>query len=207
MLELLKKLAKRLPTVGRVIAERDALQQANWVPPGHFYSPLPSLEEVRRREAVLFGPAPRDIPGIDLNVERQLELYHEFKKFYRDLPFTEAPGGGKPAAKEPPKPAGPITVAIPIDAIAQRHAEANQERLAKALGKGAKSIPGNAPSDVERESCQPRPCNRQLQLPDCFRVPMRPAQRRCLPGGSPSERWGQHRDQRCWDARSDQQVR
>jgi hypothetical protein len=94
MRQLLKRWALRLPTVGRVLAERDALRRANFFPPGHFYSPLPSLEEVRRREAVLFGPAPCDLPGIDLNVARQLELYHAFKTYYRDLPFTEAPGGG-----------------------------------------------------------------------------------------------------------------
>jgi predicted O-methyltransferase YrrM len=43
-------------------------------PLGHFYSPLPGSEEIARRLALIqASPIPRDLPGIDLRVERQLE--------------------------------------------------------------------------------------------------------------------------------------
>jgi hypothetical protein len=58
-----------------------------FVPPGHFYSPIPSLEEVAAREQVIFHRVPRAIPGIDLNEEKQLELFESFKEYYQALPF------------------------------------------------------------------------------------------------------------------------
>jgi hypothetical protein len=80
-------------------AERDALRRevealkaarpapVTWVPPGHFYSPIPSLEDVQRRDATLFGPPARSLPGIDLNEEGQLSLLREIARFYPELPF------------------------------------------------------------------------------------------------------------------------
>jgi hypothetical protein len=52
----------------------DAAELAYWagpeprfVPPGHFASPVPSLDEVRAQATRLFGPPPRRIAGIDLD--------------------------------------------------------------------------------------------------------------------------------------------
>jgi predicted O-methyltransferase YrrM len=58
-----------------------------WFPSGHFYSPIPSLEEVRKREEKIFFNIPKEILGIDLNVKRQLQLLHAFKKYYDEMPF------------------------------------------------------------------------------------------------------------------------
>jgi predicted O-methyltransferase YrrM len=65
-----------------------------FVPPGHFYSPIPSVDEVRRDAHRLFGPAARTIPGIDLNEPAQLTLLGEITRYYRDLAFpdTRSPG-------------------------------------------------------------------------------------------------------------------
>ena len=49
-------------------------------PPGHFYSLIPALDEVRRREQELFGRSPPQLPGIDLGVDAQLELLTEFER-------------------------------------------------------------------------------------------------------------------------------
>ena len=57
-------------------------------PPGHFYSPIPSLAEVRRREAEIFR-VPREIPGVDLNEGAQLELFAALAAFYGEQPFPE----------------------------------------------------------------------------------------------------------------------
>ncbi len=58
-----------------------------FVPLGHYYSPVPSPEEIERDRGRLFGPPPRELPGIDLNESGQLELLRSFAGFYRELPF------------------------------------------------------------------------------------------------------------------------
>jgi hypothetical protein len=59
------------------------------VPPGHYYSPIPSIEEVKRKEAAIFGDVPPELPGIDLNVSGQLAWFDRFAPFYPQLPFGE----------------------------------------------------------------------------------------------------------------------
>jgi len=56
-------------------------------PPGHFYSPIPSPDEVRRKEKEIFDTVPRSLPGIDLNEQGQLELLQELRRYYGDFPF------------------------------------------------------------------------------------------------------------------------
>lgn len=56
--------------------------------PGHFYSPIPDLEEIRKDELRIFASPPRNIPGIDLHEPDQLDLLEVFASFCADLPFT-----------------------------------------------------------------------------------------------------------------------
>lgn len=75
-----------------VRAERDLLRAERnllWMPPGHYYSPIPSMDDVRARERELFEDVPRTISGVDLNEQRQLELLGEFAGYYREMPFGE----------------------------------------------------------------------------------------------------------------------
>lgn len=58
-----------------------------WVPPGHFFSPIPSLEEIKLKENEIFGTVPREIPGVELNMDEQLELFNNLKTYYQKLPF------------------------------------------------------------------------------------------------------------------------
>lgn len=55
-------------------------------PPGHFHSPVPSLAEVRRREARVFR-VPQKIEGIDLLEAEQLALVDQFQDYYAEQPF------------------------------------------------------------------------------------------------------------------------
>lgn len=56
----------------------DAGVFATWVPPGHFYSPLPSFTEIDRGADRIFGPRDETaIPGVDLKITEQLELVAE----------------------------------------------------------------------------------------------------------------------------------
>jgi len=89
---IIKRVAKKLPPIKRVLLERDQAREelrkyGGFVPPGHFHSPIPSLDEVRIREDVIFNKIPRKIPGIDLNEEEQMNLFARFKKYYDELPF------------------------------------------------------------------------------------------------------------------------
>ncbi len=65
-----------------------------FVPPGHFYSPIPSLDEVKRDARRLFGPPARTIAGIDLNEAAQLALLDDIKRYYRDLSFPDKKSPG-----------------------------------------------------------------------------------------------------------------
>lgn len=56
-------------------------------PAGHFYSPIPNLEEIKKSEASIWGPPSREIPGIDLNEQEQLQMLEHFETFYDELPF------------------------------------------------------------------------------------------------------------------------
>lgn len=101
----LKRAARRLPWLGdlhRYIvaleAERDQLRAdlahwKTWMSPGHFYSPIPSIDEVRAREGELFGPPPQSLPGIDLRADQQIALVRKLARFYGELPFprTQSP--------------------------------------------------------------------------------------------------------------------
>jgi predicted O-methyltransferase YrrM len=101
----LKRAARRLPWLGdlhRYIvaleAERDQLRAdlahwKTWMSPGHFYSPIPSIEEVRAREAELFGPPPPSLLAIDLREDAQVALVRDLARFYDELPFprTQSP--------------------------------------------------------------------------------------------------------------------
>ena len=60
-----------------------------FAPPGHFYSPLPSLDLVDRDRSRLFRNQITEVPGIDLNVRAQLALIRQMAASYRDLPFTD----------------------------------------------------------------------------------------------------------------------
>ena len=60
-----------------------------WVPTGHFYSPIPSLDLIEADSENIFEIPPA-IRGVNLNVNRQLELLEAFRKLYPEQPFTPA---------------------------------------------------------------------------------------------------------------------
>ena len=64
-------------------------------PPGHFYSPIPSLDEVRRREEAIFAPPPPGLPELDLGDERQVALFRELAPSYADQPWYDTPSEGR----------------------------------------------------------------------------------------------------------------
>ncbi|MCR4287210.1 MAG: class I SAM-dependent methyltransferase [Deltaproteobacteria bacterium] len=62
-----------------------------WVPPGHYYSPVPNTDRIRQREAKIWSShAPvNGVPGIDLNEQAQLRLMDSMAAYYGQMPFDE----------------------------------------------------------------------------------------------------------------------
>ena len=59
-----------------------------WMSPGHFYSPIPSVEEVKREAHRIFDDSSRTVAGVDLQESAQLSLFEELSRFYADQPFA-----------------------------------------------------------------------------------------------------------------------
>jgi predicted O-methyltransferase YrrM len=120
MLSTIKRTVKMLPAVKRLVAERDELKaelatlrqflqerqlldhrnpQINkiakqigfYFPIGHYYSAIPSIENIENREMEIWSSVPSSLPGIDLNVDEQVQLLDKLQTFYAEQPF----GGAK----------------------------------------------------------------------------------------------------------------
>ena len=92
MKKIIEKLARHIPCLKDLFLELDRLKKKertdNWAPPGHFYSPIPSIDEVKARENELFSDQPKEIQGINLNEQEQLALFDKFKEYYKEQPFS-----------------------------------------------------------------------------------------------------------------------
>jgi hypothetical protein len=71
----------------------DLRRRAGLYPPGHFHSPVPDLEEVRRRDHQIFDRRP-GLVGIDLRPEAQLALVDRLRGYAADHPFGAEPRPG-----------------------------------------------------------------------------------------------------------------
>jgi hypothetical protein len=76
----------------QAVSERDARQ--GW-PPGHFYSPVVSAGDIERhRERVYAAAADRDLPGLALDLDAQLEMLERIGAAAEGHPWRERPHGG-----------------------------------------------------------------------------------------------------------------
>lgn len=57
-----------------------------YVPPGHYYSPIPRLDDVERRSEALFGQPAEDLSGIELRTAAQLAMLEALAPFAAELP-------------------------------------------------------------------------------------------------------------------------
>lgn len=71
------------------VLERDHIRHVfeSWMPPGHFYSPFPSLDEVERRADSIFGSLEPPL-GVDMQHDAQVALFDELAPLTVDMPFT-----------------------------------------------------------------------------------------------------------------------
>jgi hypothetical protein len=63
--------------------------EVGW-PPGHFYSPIPDLADVRRRDASIFPAMDAALPGLDLREDAQLTLLRDLGAFAAEQPWSSA---------------------------------------------------------------------------------------------------------------------
>lgn len=85
-----KHVARRIPLVSRFVSAcrwyRNT-RELMWVPPGHFYSPIPSRADREQFERLAAAPMARTLPGIDLNESGQLQLLGELARHGADQPY------------------------------------------------------------------------------------------------------------------------
>ena len=99
--------AEREDLRGTVASQREELSRARetmrklWLPPGDPRSPIPDLDDVRRRESELFGKPPEELPGLDTLVEEQLTILREMKRWGAEPPFPQGGDGRRGAADDP----------------------------------------------------------------------------------------------------------
>ncbi|MFH0918769.1 MAG: class I SAM-dependent methyltransferase [Fibrobacterota bacterium] len=96
----MKALLRQLPFLKGLLADRERIRaeknrlQAElthlrqFTQGGHFYSPIPSMEEVRLRETELFA-VPESLPGIALNEADQRSLLSQIQRYAEAQPFPE----------------------------------------------------------------------------------------------------------------------
>lgn len=57
-------------------------------PNGHFYSPIISIEDIRKREAQIWKDCLKEgIEGVELRTEEQRKMLLQFSKYYQEIPF------------------------------------------------------------------------------------------------------------------------
>ncbi len=90
MKKLLISLMNKLPYVRGLYKENLNFKKNACYPPGHFYSPIVSVDELRSREKEIWKEtATESIEGVDFNTTAQLEWLARLEEFYGEMPFTD----------------------------------------------------------------------------------------------------------------------
>lgn len=78
----IQKALRLVPYFGRKLKELDDCGYA----PGHYYSPIPNLEEIKKRKAQIFNTS-NELKGINLRKEEQFALLQHFSNYYTEIPY------------------------------------------------------------------------------------------------------------------------
>lgn len=84
--EKIKTLLTKLPYIGNALKDYETFKLK--YPPGHYYSPIVSREEIRSDYDQLFSEKD-NFHGIDLNEKEQIELLSQFQSYYKEFPFSD----------------------------------------------------------------------------------------------------------------------
>ncbi len=84
----IKNILNRVSYVKGLKQQVDTFKANAAFPPGHFYSPIVSVDEIKEKEDSIWEGVTRDgIPGIELNTEAQLQLVNQLSRWYPEIPF------------------------------------------------------------------------------------------------------------------------
>jgi predicted O-methyltransferase YrrM len=88
MKQFIKKMINRLPYIKDLYSQVNRFNENACFPPGHFYSPIVLVKDIKNREARIWKNKDiNHINGINLNIDEQKSLINKFSEFYKDLPF------------------------------------------------------------------------------------------------------------------------
>src|SRR5687767_6955690 len=79
-----------LAQVQQLTDENARLKKDYHFTPGHYYSTIANLDEVRLHHDAIFKNVPRELAGIDLNEAHQQDLFNQWKPFFPEADFPEA---------------------------------------------------------------------------------------------------------------------
>lgn len=85
-LKLLRDLWKYKSAVRSLLESKNFIFVRDYLP-GHFYSPIPDLDEYRKRSSAASGQQGKQLGAIELQEDRQFALIEQFSKYYSSLPF------------------------------------------------------------------------------------------------------------------------
>ncbi|MEM6472696.1 MAG: class I SAM-dependent methyltransferase [Planctomycetota bacterium] len=92
----MKQLIKKIPPIARLLNERNslcdelvALKKQSAFEHGHFYSPIPSEQDISDRFQELEDRSPTELAGIDLRVEEQKHWCDLLSEHYDKIPFPD----------------------------------------------------------------------------------------------------------------------
>jgi predicted O-methyltransferase YrrM len=99
-----RRVARRLPLTGsyerrleelrELVYELDEAQHRfQWRPAGHYYSPIPNLDDLADREDI-FAVDPTDVPGVDLRIAEQWQFLEELHPYAAEVPFPDQQSDG-----------------------------------------------------------------------------------------------------------------
>lgn len=86
MKKQIKNILNKLPCVAGLRAQ---IFEEGTFPAGHYYSPIPSRNDVARKLGQ--GGAVSDLNDVDLRRDEQLKLLRTFSRYYGELPFEDKP--------------------------------------------------------------------------------------------------------------------
>lgn len=71
------------------LLKSDNFKFLTFAEPGHFYSSLPDLADIKRESSTIFDCSLKSLPGIALNESAQLRLVEAFSEFQREMTLPE----------------------------------------------------------------------------------------------------------------------
>src|SRR5690349_13310638 len=95
-MELATRMKERVQHLPRLMTAVQAARGLRWraplwAPPGHYYSPIPSLTDLEARRPAIWGRTPRELAGIDPDEDGQLALLDALAPSLADFADVFAP--------------------------------------------------------------------------------------------------------------------